>query len=874
MAMWEGVCLSASCVQCSEQDHWGVGFCIKLFYLGWFHSSVSCPFQRSKKSGVLISAPALPTTLMEEPPMPSLQTKPTQDTIPDYDEVPEVTRSMTMAIGSSERKALYSSQAQKAVENEYVPSPETSPKFDTYRTRAHTVAQVRGFSQATPFADVRGFSQATPLVLNQPHGRLDELVGEAQKHLSIVSMESGLSFGYDADKEDFNPSVPIGSQPWFHVGLNRGQAEELLQEDGDFLVRENASLPVTYTLSVRHKGACEHMLITSADVIKDGHIATLKYQLSNGAFDSIPELIFNHLRYLIPVNKASGATITNPICKPGSKGLNYTSFAASNGDESPTSHTLPKNFGSQHQRSNSDTSQAPKQTSYRSSRCLSTNSGSPHDSPSHVSMDTPSYRTSSSSTDLLLTRDVDDGDHSTEVKRSLTKTVSSPVYNTLPARLNSTSSAGNHQRAESFEDYQVMVSASSVLEVIPPPRSPPPPPEQWGTRRTSPPPDQKPFRRTNSPVKYADLKTICPSMDPAPRVRKSSTVNYVEVRFEQGPNAMNSSQIGSGSLPRKGILMEPADTVQSSGEGDSPYQSRAKVLAQRVRMGDCTSAKQASEVQEILNSDSPYQSRAAILAQRARMGDASPPTAKLACEAQEAGHDSPYQSRAKLLAQRALLGDLGELPTDVQETGNSEKPYQPRARALTSVSSIPSQESRASFLTSTKTDPDANYSIPKPHASHVGTRPSSSLVASRHVSDTLLLPVPSHSDGPTYDSPGKLLQRSISGGPSPVMASGERRISGGPSPVMSSGGNPLSQLHVKTLQGLPGGDALLRMHTLLSSYSSSEVAYHLTKADAVTFMLSPRPGESASVWTERFVCVGGGGVRLWEGFDVHFKGTC
>ena len=814
-------------------------------------------FQGGKKSGILISAPAMPTTLVEEPPTPtpSPQTKPVPDAFPDYDEVPEVTRSMTMAVGGSDRKVTYPTiQSQKAVENEYVPSPESSPKFDTCRVRSHTIAEGRGFSKATPF------------VLPHPRAHLDDQAGKGQKHLSIVSMESGLSFGYDADKEDFNPTAPIGAQPWFHGILSRSQAEELLLEDGDFLVRENVSLPVTYTLSVRHGGACEHMLIASADVIKDGQFLTPKYQVSNGAFDSIPELVFNHLKYLIPVNTASGATLTNPVCRPGSKGLNHASYAASSGAESPVSSTLPKNFGSQHQRSNSDASQVPMPSGYRNSRCVSTNSGSPCDSPTRVSMDTPFYRTSSSSTDLLLTRDIGhDDDHGTtcQQKRSLGKTVSSPIYNTLPARLNSI--AGNHQRVESFEDYQVMVSASSVLEDIPNPptpeqvafrrtNSPPPPPtpEQVAFRRTnSPPPPPTPeqvaFRRTNSPVKYADLKSICPNSDSIPRVRKTSTVNYVEIRFDQGPNG--AARTGSEPLTRKGVLIEPVGTVQD--EGDSPYQSRAKLLAQRARIGESTSAKQAGELQEIGSNDSPYQSRAAVLAQRSRMGDASPSIAKMASEAQESrdspyqsravvlaqeSSDSPYQSRAKLLAQKVMMADL---TADVA----AESPYQPRARSLTtSVALSPSQEYRANV----KIDSDANYSIPKPHTSlsypsgHV--KHSHSLTANRQVSDPMLLTA--QSDGPAYDIPGKHLQRSISGGPSPVT---------------SSGGSPLTQLHVKALQGLPGGDALLRMHTLLSSYSTSELAYHLTKADAVTFMLSPRPGESASVWTERFVRVGGGG---------------
>ena len=71
-------------------------------------------------------------------------------------------------------------------------------------------------------------------------------------------------------------------------------------------------------------------------------------------------------------------------------------------------------------------------------------------------------------------------------------------------------------------------------------------------------------------------------------------------------------------------------------------------------------------------------------------------------------------------------------------------------------------------------------------------------------------------------------------------------------PETVSGKRGGSQAEVANVpKGLPGYDMLVKLHSILSHHSKEELAYHLTRADAVAFLLTPRPGEDKEVWKER-----------------------
>ena len=142
------------------------------------------------------------------------------------------------------------------------------------------------------------------------------------KHSSVASSESGLSVGFDSEEEY---STLLEAQPWYHGRMNATVSEMLVHKDGDFLVWETQSKPTSYILTLFWDGRPQHVQIDMFEVASSaGETGSTtkkpayKYHFDNGAFDSIFELVHNHLKYQIPVSKYSDGVITTPIGRPNS----------------------------------------------------------------------------------------------------------------------------------------------------------------------------------------------------------------------------------------------------------------------------------------------------------------------------------------------------------------------------------------------------------------------------------------------------------------------------------------------------------------------------------------------------------------------------
>lgn len=59
---------------------------------------------------------------------------------------------------------------------------------------------------------------------------------------------------------------PLGEQEWYHGAIPRTEAQELLKQQGDFLVRESHGKPGEYVLSVFSDAQRRHFIIQFADV--------------------------------------------------------------------------------------------------------------------------------------------------------------------------------------------------------------------------------------------------------------------------------------------------------------------------------------------------------------------------------------------------------------------------------------------------------------------------------------------------------------------------------------------------------------------------------------------------------------------------------
>lgn len=58
---------------------------------------------------------------------------------------------------------------------------------------------------------------------------------------------------------------PLGQQDWYHGAIPRLEVQQLLTNDGDFLVRKSQEKQ-GYVLSAQWEGSCKHFLIQDTDV--------------------------------------------------------------------------------------------------------------------------------------------------------------------------------------------------------------------------------------------------------------------------------------------------------------------------------------------------------------------------------------------------------------------------------------------------------------------------------------------------------------------------------------------------------------------------------------------------------------------------------
>ncbi|KAG9262855.1 breast cancer anti-estrogen resistance protein 3-like [Astyanax mexicanus] len=107
----------------------------------------------------------------------------------------------------------------------------------------------------------------------------------------------------------------IRSHAWYHGQLPREDVEDLLQRDGDFLVRDSISCSGDYVLSCRWKEQPMHFKIIKIVLRpKQGYSREL-FQFENDQFDNIPALVRFHVGGRRPISQASGAVIFHPITR-------------------------------------------------------------------------------------------------------------------------------------------------------------------------------------------------------------------------------------------------------------------------------------------------------------------------------------------------------------------------------------------------------------------------------------------------------------------------------------------------------------------------------------------------------------------------------
>ncbi|XP_043265116.1 SH2 domain-containing protein 3C isoform X2 [Colletes gigas] len=155
----------------------------------------------------------------------------------------------------------------------------------------------------------------------------------------------------------------LRSHAWYHGSTLRGGrkgAEAEVPNDGDFLVRDCASQPGNYVLTVRWKGQPLHFVINRVVIQPETVYERAQYQFEDEAFDTVADLITFYVGSGRPISQASGARIITP--KPRCVPLTCVSGPANSQHcSSPSSSSLstgsPPRLPRKQQRSHSLTAQ-------------------------------------------------------------------------------------------------------------------------------------------------------------------------------------------------------------------------------------------------------------------------------------------------------------------------------------------------------------------------------------------------------------------------------------------------------------------------------------------------------------------------------------
>ncbi|XP_035031748.1 breast cancer anti-estrogen resistance protein 3 isoform X1 [Hippoglossus stenolepis] len=103
------------------------------------------------------------------------------------------------------------------------------------------------------------------------------------------------------------------SHAWYHGAIPRQVAENSVQRDGDFLLRDSLSIPGSYVLTCQWRNAAQHFKINKKVVMLNEAYSRVEYRLDREGFDSVPALIRFYVGNRKPVSQVVGAIIFQPI---------------------------------------------------------------------------------------------------------------------------------------------------------------------------------------------------------------------------------------------------------------------------------------------------------------------------------------------------------------------------------------------------------------------------------------------------------------------------------------------------------------------------------------------------------------------------------
>ncbi|XP_037053764.1 SH2 domain-containing protein 3A isoform X5 [Peromyscus leucopus] len=111
------------------------------------------------------------------------------------------------------------------------------------------------------------------------------------------------------DKDD------LACQPWYHGQLSRQEAEALLLQDGDFLVRASESRGGHPVISCRWRGKTLHFEVFRVALRPRPGRPQALFQLEDERFASMSALVHSYMTHRRPLSQATGAVASTPVSR-------------------------------------------------------------------------------------------------------------------------------------------------------------------------------------------------------------------------------------------------------------------------------------------------------------------------------------------------------------------------------------------------------------------------------------------------------------------------------------------------------------------------------------------------------------------------------
>ncbi|XP_019877057.1 breast cancer anti-estrogen resistance protein 3 homolog isoform X2 [Aethina tumida] len=128
----------------------------------------------------------------------------------------------------------------------------------------------------------------------------------ADPTMNSAELKKALEWELSLDSRD------LRSHAWYHGAIPRPRAEEIVREEGGFLVRDCTSQPGNYVLTCRTKSHALHFVIHKIILQPDTVYERVQFQFEDEPFDTVPDLITFYVGSGKPITMASQAKIQIP----------------------------------------------------------------------------------------------------------------------------------------------------------------------------------------------------------------------------------------------------------------------------------------------------------------------------------------------------------------------------------------------------------------------------------------------------------------------------------------------------------------------------------------------------------------------------------